>query len=145
MPSPPSAASSGSPAGSTGVSATAITAPVPAASRVGREVSVGSASASMTAGNVASRPNAFVFRTEDPRATPSSTDTFHSANSATPQAQKADRRRSGEDCRNAKATDSSVITCVPSIRTSQRLPAAANPPPVAAAPAGPSTSATANP
>ena len=90
----------------------------------------------MTAGNVASRPNAFVSRTADPRATPSSTDTFQNANSATPQAQNADRRRCGEDCRSANATDSSVITCVPSSRASQRLTAGTAPPPAVAWPAG---------
>jgi ABC-type multidrug transport system fused ATPase/permease subunit len=141
--SPPSAASSGNPAGSTGVSATAITAPVPAAIRVDRLLSAGRARASITAGNVSS-PNALVSRTTEPRATPSSTDRFQITNSPTPQAQKADRRRAGSGCRSAKATDSSVITCVPRSRVSQRLTGAPAPPP-AAGPAGPTTSATANP
>src|SRR6185437_14335193 len=137
-------ASSGSPAGSTGVSATAITAPVPAATLVDFDVSVGRASASMTAGNVASRPNASVFRTAEPSATPSSTDRLQMTNSPTPQPQNADRRRAGSEWRSANATDSSVITCVPSSRTSQRrtTPRASLAP---VRPAGPTTSATANP
>ena len=49
--------------------------------------SAGSASAISTAGNVASRPNAFVFRTTEPASTPSSTATFQAPNKLSPQVQ----------------------------------------------------------
>src|SRR5215472_14836494 len=116
---PLSAASTGSPAGKNGVSATAVAAPENAAARVRRSASVGSASASSTAGNVASRPNAAVFVTVEPASTPSSTATFQTMNSVTPQVQNADRRRAGSSCRSANATDSSVVICAPSSRIHQ--------------------------
>ena len=104
------------------MSATAAVPPQTAAARVRRSASAGSASASRTAGNVASRPNAPVFFTAPPASTPSSTATFQTANSATPHAQNPARRRAGSVARSANATDSSVTTCAPRKRVHQRPP-----------------------
>ena len=108
------------------MSATAAPAPPIAATRVRPSVSVGSASASSTAGKVASRPNAAVFRIAEPASTPSGTLMFQTVNSAAPQVQNAALRRAGSVCRNANATDSSVTSCAPISRVPHRL---ALPPP----------------
>ena len=117
--SPPSASSTGTPAGRNGVVASAIAAPSSAALRVrGLPRSDGSTSASRAAGNAASRPNASVSPMPRPASAPASVPRFHPTNAAVPSAQNTARERAGSFCAMAKATDSSISRWLPTIRAS---------------------------